>query len=84
MKEVCYHLGTLDTVNKAVKKKANLTRHTFMQELLIGGIEGIGDIEEDIIEETVTHNQPEPSMIDSSECTSNNEDEEDDWELPFV
>lgn len=84
MKEVCYHLGTLDTVNKAVKKKANLTRHTFMQELLIGGIEGIGDIGEDIIEETVTHNQPEPSMIDSSECTSNNEDEEDDWELPFV
>lgn len=34
MKEVCYHLGTLQSVNQAVGKKANLTRHTFMQRLL--------------------------------------------------
>ena len=34
MKERMYHLGTLQSVNQAVKKKANLTRHTFMQELL--------------------------------------------------
>ncbi len=34
MKEVCYHLGTLTSVNQAVGKKANLTRHTFMQYLL--------------------------------------------------
>lgn len=34
MKEKCYHLGTLDSVNMAVKKKANLTRHTFMQQML--------------------------------------------------
>lgn len=34
MKEKLYHLGSLQTVNQAVKKKANLTRHTFMQDLL--------------------------------------------------
>lgn len=43
MKEVCYHLGTFSTVNQAVKKKANLIRHTFMQELLLSESE-----EEDI------------------------------------
>lgn len=34
MKEKLYHLGALQSVNQAVKKKANLTRHTFMQNLL--------------------------------------------------
>lgn len=34
MKEKLYHLGSLQSVNQAVKKKANLTRHTFMQEFL--------------------------------------------------
>ena len=34
MKERLYHLGSLQSVNQAVKKKANLTRHTFMQNLL--------------------------------------------------
>ena len=34
MKEKLYHLGTLQSVNQAVKKKANLTRHTFMQDFL--------------------------------------------------
>ena len=34
MKEKLYHLGSLQSVNQAVKKKANLTRHTFMQDLL--------------------------------------------------
>ena len=33
-KSKCYHLGNIASVNKAVKKKANLTRHTFMQKLL--------------------------------------------------
>ena len=36
MKEKLYHLGTLQTVNQAVKKKANLTRRTFMYRLLKG------------------------------------------------
>ena len=34
MKEKLYNLGRLQSVNQAVKKKANLTRHTFMQKLL--------------------------------------------------
>ena len=34
MRKKCYHLGTLTSVNQAVHKKANLTRHTFMQQLL--------------------------------------------------
>lgn len=34
MKEKLYHLGGLQTINQAVKKKANLTRHTFTQKLL--------------------------------------------------
>ena len=38
MKEKLYHLGTLQTVNQAVKKKANLTRHTFMYKLLKEGV----------------------------------------------
>lgn len=35
MKKKCYHLGTLSSVNQAIGKKANLTRHTFMQQLLL-------------------------------------------------
>lgn len=34
MKQKLYHLGSLSTVNQAIKKKANLTRKTFMQDLL--------------------------------------------------
>ena len=34
MKEKCFHLGSIQSVNMAVKKKANLARHTFMQDLL--------------------------------------------------
>lgn len=34
MKEKCFHLGSVDTINKAIKKKENLNRHTFMQDLL--------------------------------------------------
>lgn len=30
----CYHLGSVDAVNMAVKKKANLSRRTFMQKML--------------------------------------------------
>lgn len=35
MKEKCYHLGTYKTVNLAVHKKANMTRNTFMKDLLL-------------------------------------------------
>jgi exodeoxyribonuclease V alpha subunit len=34
MKERCFHLGNAHTVNQAIKKKANLIRDTFMQDLL--------------------------------------------------
>lgn len=34
MKEKCFHLGNIDTVNQAVKKKANLVRNTHMQRML--------------------------------------------------
>lgn len=34
MRKKCYHLGALNSVNQAISKKANLTRHTFMQQLL--------------------------------------------------
>jgi exodeoxyribonuclease V alpha subunit len=33
-KSRCYHLGSIDAVNMAVRKKANLSRQTFMQELM--------------------------------------------------
>lgn len=39
MKEKMYHLGSLQSVNQAVKKKANLVRHTFMQNLLKNSID---------------------------------------------
>lgn len=35
MRKRYYHLGTLSSVNQAIGKKANLTRHTFMQQLLL-------------------------------------------------
>lgn len=35
MRKRCFHLGTLSSVNQAIGKKANLTRHTFMQQLLL-------------------------------------------------
>lgn len=38
MKKKCYHLGSLNSVNQAVKKKANLQRNTFMQQLLKDGV----------------------------------------------
>ena len=36
MRKKCYHIGSLNSVNRAVRKKANLTRHTFMQQFLTG------------------------------------------------
>jgi exodeoxyribonuclease V alpha subunit len=35
MRHRCYHLGALNSVNQAIKKKANLARNTFMQQLLL-------------------------------------------------
>ena len=37
MKKRCYQLGTLQTINRAVTKKINLQRNTFMQLLLKDG-----------------------------------------------
>ena len=37
MKKRCYQLGTLQTINRAVTKKINLQRNTFMQQLLKDG-----------------------------------------------
>lgn len=34
MKKKCYHLGSLKSVNMAIRKKANLNRKTFMKQLL--------------------------------------------------
>lgn len=41
MKEKCFHLGNVDTVNLAVKKKANFARNTFMQKLIKETCEGL-------------------------------------------
>lgn len=30
----CFHIGSVDTMNKIIKKKANMRRHTFMQQML--------------------------------------------------
>lgn len=57
MKKRCYHLGTLSSVNQAIGKKANLTRHTFMQQLLL-------NMKED---EYMTHEVPVEIMGDTQE-----------------
>lgn len=36
MKEKCFHLGDIATVNRAVKKKLNLDRNTFLKDMLKG------------------------------------------------
>lgn len=70
MKEVCYHLGTLQSVNQAIGKKANLTRHTFMQHLLTTMPE----------EE---YNTPEPEKkVEEFETETESIELED--ELPFI
>ncbi len=34
MKEKCYHIGDLKTINRGIKKKINLMRDTFLEEML--------------------------------------------------
>ena len=34
-KEKCYHIGEIDTINKAIKKKENFDRKTFLGDLLV-------------------------------------------------
>ena len=34
-KDKCYHLGSVSTINKAIDKKANFNRHTFLQKMLL-------------------------------------------------
>lgn len=36
MRKKCYHIGSLNSVNMAIHKKANLERNTFMKEMLVG------------------------------------------------
>lgn len=38
-KKKCYHLGSIGSVNAAIRKKENLERHTLMQELLLSNVE---------------------------------------------
>ena len=47
MRKRCFHLGTLNSVNQAIGKKANLVRHTFMQQLLLGIAEDDAPWDED-------------------------------------
>ena len=68
MKERCYHLGALNSINQAVKKKANLTRHTHMQELLLTMPE------EEYM--TLEKSEKKKSEIDGTE--------EDTEELPWI
>ena len=70
MRKRCYHLGTLSSVNQAIGKKANLTRHTFMQQLLL-------NMEE---EEYMTKEVP-VQIIDTQQNIDNQVDDEDD--LPW-
>lgn len=44
MRNKCFHLGTLNSVNQAIAKKANLTRHTFMQQLLLSTVKNESDV----------------------------------------
>lgn len=88
MKEVCYHLGTLSTVNLSIKKKANLTRHTFMQDMLAAGLSAddtgdewdwLKDISETDSEEKTEEQEPAPSESDDHVDLPWYEDDE----LPF-
>ena len=38
MKERCFHFGDTTSVNRAIKKRANLSRNTFMQKMLRRGV----------------------------------------------
>ena len=62
MKEICYHLGTLSSVNQAVVKKANLTRHTFMQYLLLNIPKEEYILPEVLEENNIENNFTEESM----------------------
>lgn len=69
MKKRCYHLGTLSSVNQAIGKKANLTRHTFMQQLLL-------NMKED---EYMTHEVPVEIMGDAQENIDSQVDDDLPW-----
>ena len=34
-KKKCFHIGDIQTINRAVHKKENVERHTFMKDMLI-------------------------------------------------
>lgn len=71
MRKRCYHLGTLSSVNQAIGKKANLTRHTFMQQLLLNMTE----------EEYMTKEVSVKIISDVQENIDNQVDNDDD--LPW-
>ena len=71
MRKRCYHLGTLSSVNQAIGKKANLTRHTFMQQLLLNMTE----------EEYMTKEVPVEIIDNVQQNIDNQVDYEDD--LPW-
>ena len=67
MRKRCFHLGALSSVNQAIGKKANLTRHTFMQQLLLNMTEA------DIAQETDSNNKEDDMPWYSDEELKNNE-----------
>ena len=69
MRKRCYHLGTLSSVNQAIGKKANLTRHTFMQQLLL-------NMKED---ECTTHEIPVEIIGDAQENIDSHVDNDLPW-----
>jgi exodeoxyribonuclease V alpha subunit len=38
-KEKCFHLGNISTINKAIKKKENFNRQTFLKDMLAQNID---------------------------------------------
>lgn len=42
-KKWCVHIGQLETVNMVIKKKANFTRHTFMQQMIKGYVHHVNE-----------------------------------------
>lgn len=40
-KNRCVHIGSVDTINKVIKKRANFARHTFMQQMLKSYVENM-------------------------------------------
>lgn len=77
MKEVCYHLGTLSAVNMAVKKKANLSRNTFMQGLLAAGLDDIVEEQTDLEWMQMIPDEPDDNESSHTESYADGTDDDD-------